>query len=197
MLDSPYKLLLGLLTGIAFGFFLQKGRVAKFPVIVGQFLLRDWTVVKVMGTAVVVGAIGVYAMVDAGFATLHVKPALLGGVISGAVLFGIGMVLLGYCPGTTVAACGEGHRDAMVGFVGMLVGAFAFVVLYRHLDALVKSLGDLGKVTLADVTQSSPWIWIALFFVSGMTAIGLSKRRSSPDRLVRSQHGDTILGGKV
>ena len=63
MFDSPDKLLLGLVTGVAFGFLLQKGRVAKFPVIVGQFLLKDWTVVKVMATAVAVGAVGVYALV--------------------------------------------------------------------------------------------------------------------------------------
>ena len=66
MFDSPDKLILGLVTGIAFGFLLQKGRVAKFEVIVGQFLFRDWTVVKTMGTAVVVGAIGVYALVAYG-----------------------------------------------------------------------------------------------------------------------------------
>ena len=59
MFDPPLKLLLGLITGILFGFLLQKGRVAKFPVIVGQFLLRDFTVLKVMLSAVVVGAVGV------------------------------------------------------------------------------------------------------------------------------------------
>lgn len=48
MFDTPGKLALGLLTGIVFGFLLQKGRAAKFHVIVGQFLLRDWTVVKIM-----------------------------------------------------------------------------------------------------------------------------------------------------
>jgi hypothetical protein len=50
MFESPDKLILGFLTGVLFGFLLQKGRVAKFEVIVGQFLLRDWTVVKTMGT---------------------------------------------------------------------------------------------------------------------------------------------------
>ena len=59
MFDSPSKLLLGLVTGVAFGFLLQKGQVTKFRVIVGQLLLRDWTVAKIMGTAVAVGAIGV------------------------------------------------------------------------------------------------------------------------------------------
>ena len=81
MFDSPDKLLLGLATGIMFGVLLQKGRVAKFPVIVSQFLLKDWTVAKIMGTAVVVGAIGVYALVAAGHASLHVRPLLFGGVL--------------------------------------------------------------------------------------------------------------------
>ena len=122
MFDSPDKLLLGLATGVVFGFLLQKGRVAKFPVIVGQFLLRDWTVVKIMGTAVVVGAVGVFALVAAGHAGLHVKPLLLGGVLSGGVLSGVGLAVLGYCPGTTVAACGEGRRDAVAGLLGMFAG---------------------------------------------------------------------------
>ena len=63
MFDSADKLALGLLTGIVFGFLLQKGRVAKYEVIVGQFLFKDWTVVKTMGTAVVVGAVGVHALI--------------------------------------------------------------------------------------------------------------------------------------
>ena len=121
MFDSPDKLLLGLATGVVFGVLLQKGRVAKFPVIVGQFLLKDWTVAKIMGTAVVVGAAGVYALVATGHADLHVKPLLLGGVLLGGVLFGVGMTVLGYCPGTTVAACGEGRRDAAAGVLGITI----------------------------------------------------------------------------
>ena len=98
MFDSPERLLLGLLIGVLFGVLLQKGRVAKFPVIVGQFILKDWTVVKIMGTAVVVGSVGVYALVASGHANLHVKPFLLGGVLLGGVCFGVGMAVFGYCP---------------------------------------------------------------------------------------------------
>ena len=130
MFDSPEKLALGLVTGIVFGFLLQKGRVAKYEVIVGQFLFTDWTVVKTMGTAVVVGAVGVYALIEADMASLHIRPALFGGVLAGAACFGIGMATLGYCPGTSVAACGEGRRDAMVGVLGMLVRAGLFVAIY-------------------------------------------------------------------
>ncbi len=172
MFDSPTKLLLGLLTGILFGFLLQKGRAAKFHVIVGQFLLKDWTVVKIMATAVAVGTIGVYALVSFGFATLHIKPALLGGVLLGGILFGVGLAIFGYCPGTSVAASGEGRRDAMVGVVGMLVGAGVYVALYPSLQPVIKSLADWGKITLPEATSVSPWLWV--FGLVAVVAIGLT-----------------------
>lgn len=190
MFDSPERLLLGLVTGILFGVLLQKGRVAKFSVIVGQFVLKDWTVVKIMGTAVVVGSVGVYALVGSGHANLHVKPFLLGGVLLGGVCFGVGMVVLGYCPGTGVAACGEGKPDAMVGVLGMLAGALAFVAAWPTLQPVIKSLGDLGKITLPDVTGTSPWLWIAGLVGGGLTALVVFARRGQstvePNRAIET-----------
>lgn len=183
MFDSPDKLILGLVTGIAFGFLLQKGRVAKFEVIVGQFLFRDWTVVKTMGTAVVVGAIGVYALVLMDAASLHIRPALLGGVLVGAVCFGIGMAVFGYCPGTSVAGCGEGRRDAMVGVFGMLAGAAAFVALFSTLQPLIKSLGDWGKITLPEVTNTSPWLWIGGLALAAVVLSFFDYRSGDPGQL--------------
>ena len=171
MFDAPEKLALGLITGILFGFLLQKGRVAKFEVIVGQFLFRDWTVVKTMGTAVVVGSIGVYALVSADLASLHIRPLLPGGILLGAVCFGIGMAVLGYCPGTTVAACGEGRRDAMVGVLGMWAGALLFVVFNDGLQPVIQVLGNAGKLTLPEITGTSPWLWVGLLAAAGVAGL--------------------------
>ncbi len=168
MFEPFHRLLLGLLSGLVFGFLLQKGRVAKFEVIVGQFLLKDWTVLRVMGTAVVVGSAGVQVLVSLGLANLHVKPFLPGGVLLGAVLFGTGMAVLGYCPGTGVAACGEGRRDAVVGLVGMLAGAGTYVALYRWVVPIVDVWGNRGAVRLPDLAGVPPWGWIA-----GLAAIAL------------------------
>jgi uncharacterized protein len=161
MFDSADKLALGLVTGFLFGFLLQKGRVAKFDVIVGHLVLRDWTVAKIMLTAIVIGSAGVYALISMGMAGLHIKPTLLAGVLSGGVLFGAGMAILGYCPGTTVAACGEGHRDARFGLGGMLMGATLYVWIFPLWKSLTGLMGDWGKLTLPQVSQSSPWPWIA------------------------------------
>jgi len=173
MFDSPERLILGLMIGILFGVLLQKGRVAKFSVIVGQFILKDWTVVKIMGTAVVVGSVGVYALVDLGLANLHIKPFLLGGVLLGGICFGVGMAVYGYCPGTGVAACGEGKPDAMVGVLGMFAGALAFVAAYPALQPVINGLGDMGKVTFPGVTGTSPWLWIAGLVGGGLFALVL------------------------
>jgi len=171
MFDSPVKLALGLFTGILFGVLLQKGRVAKFEVIVGQFLFKDWTVVKMMGTAVVVGAVGIFALVTADLASLHIRPALLGGVLPGAVCFGVGMATFGYCPGTSVAGCGEGRRDAMVGVLGMFAGAVLFVAIYDLLEPAINFVGDWGEITIPDITSTSPWLWVSLLVVASVSAV--------------------------
>jgi uncharacterized protein len=155
--DPILKLALGLLTGFVFGFLLQKGHVTKYPVIVGQFLLRDFTVLKTMLTAVVVGGIGVYLLRALGYASLHVKPAQLVAVSVGGLIFGVGMVVLGYCPGTGVAAAAEGRRDAMAGVAGMVVGALLFAEQYTHLAKSILTWFDLGPVTLPELIRVPAW----------------------------------------
>jgi len=100
--DSAQNLVLGLVAGLVFGFLLQRGAVTRYRVILGQFLWTNHTMLRVMLTAIVVGAIGIYAMHQLWAVKLHIKDtALLGNVVGGAI-FGIGMVVLGYCPGTGV-----------------------------------------------------------------------------------------------
>lgn len=179
MFDPTWKLVLGLFTGILFGILLQKGRVAKFRIIVGQFILADWTVLKIMGTAVVVGAVGVYGLLALELASLHIKPLEWTGVVAGGLCFGVGMAVFGYCPGTSVAACGEGRRDAMVGVLGMFLGALAYVALYPTLQPLVESLGSLGEVTLPQLTGTSPWLWIAGLAIVAGGAYALTRKRTA------------------
>jgi hypothetical protein len=160
MFDEPLKLVLGLITGILFGVLLQKGQVAKFQKLMGQFLLKDFTVVKIMATAIAVGTLGVHALVAMGLAEIHIQTASLARVIVGGVLFGTGLAIFGLCPGTSVAACGEGRRDAMIGVLGMFVGAGVYVAALPALQPMIKSMADYGKVTLPQATGTSPWLWV-------------------------------------
>jgi uncharacterized membrane protein YedE/YeeE len=165
MFESTDQLLLGLLTGITFGFLLQKGRVAKYEKIIGQLLLKDWTVFKIMTTAIVIGAAGVYTLVSLGAARLDIWPFQVAAVLLGAVLFGAGLAVIGYCPGTGLAASGEGSRDAMVGVLGMITGAGIYVAAYDWLEPVGLALGDYGKVTVPDALGVPPWLVIVVLAV--------------------------------
>lgn len=168
------RLILGLFTGIIFGIILHKGQVTKYHKIVGQFLLRDFTILKVMLTAAVVGSIGVYLMLEINVAELHIKPLLLGGVTLGAIIFGIGMATLGYCPGTCVAAVGHGRTDALIGGVfGGIVGAGFYAHVYPFFNATVLKWGALGKLTFPQTLNLNPWIVIVSLLVLSLSIFNL------------------------
>lgn len=158
--DPISELLLGLGTGVAFGTLLQKGQVAKYDAILDQLTFDDGRVARIMGTAVAVGSAGVHLLERTGHAKIAVKPLQLGGIVAGAAVFGTGVAILGYCPGTTLAALGEGRRDALAGVLGMLAGAALFVRAYPAMKPALEA-GDYGKVTLPRATGTSPWPWIA------------------------------------
>jgi hypothetical protein len=105
--------LLGLLTGIAFGFLMQKGGVLSFDRQIGALLFRDMTIVKFMLSAILVGSVGFQLMGDAGLITFSHKAMNVGGVVIGGLLFGAGWAVAGFCPGTSVGALGEGRVHAL------------------------------------------------------------------------------------
>jgi len=151
--------LLGLVIGFFFGFLLQKGGVCDYEVIMRQLLLEDFTVMKIILTAIVTGMLGVYAMRDAGWVELHKKPGALGTSIPGPLIFGVGFALLGYCPGTSVGAIGHGALDALVGGgIGIMIGAGIYAAAYPFLQKRVLHIGDFGDKTLIELVHArNPW----------------------------------------
>ncbi len=170
---TPTQMTLGLLMGICFGFLLQKGGVTHYGVIMGQLLLSDWTVVKVMLSAVVTGMIGIYLLRIPGLVRLHKKSGSFGSTVIGGLIFGIGFALLGYCPGTVAGAVGQGSLDALLGGVlGMLLGTAIYSILYGRLERLILHVGEFGKITLPQLLGVGQWpviLWstaaILLFMV--------------------------------
>ncbi|WP_404308997.1 YeeE/YedE thiosulfate transporter family protein [Neorhodopirellula lusitana] len=149
--SSAKQLAMGLVFGVVFGFLLQKGGVAKFHVLIGQLMLVDYTVVKVMLSAVIVGALGIHFMHRAGLVELHIKPTRYASNIIGGLMFGIGFALSAYCPGTGAAALGQGNFNAIAMMLGMVVGSYGFAEMSGWISRRVDPIGYRGNLTLHDV----------------------------------------------
>jgi uncharacterized membrane protein YedE/YeeE len=157
--------ILGLLTGIAFGFLLQKGRVLRFEKQVGAMLLKDMTILKFMLSAIIVGMVGVAVLSSMGIITLSHKPMNVGAILVGGALFGTGWAIMGYCPGTSVGALGEGRWHAIFAIAGMVAGAGVYAELYPFFKTTVLSWADFGKIGLPEALGVSPWIVIVVFIL--------------------------------
>ena len=172
------QLAIGFLLGIVFGFLLQKGGVTRYDVIIGQLLLTDFTVLKIMLSAVVVGKIGVHVLRSAGLAELHPKPGSVGSSLVGGLIFGAGFGILGYCPGTMAGAVGQGSLDALFGgIVGMLIGTGLFAQFYPALEKKVLNIGHFGELTFPQLLKVNHW-WVILPVAIGISALLWALERS-------------------
>jgi len=161
--DRGLQVILGLLFGIMFGFLLQKGGVTSYNVIIAQLLLTDFTVMKVMLSAVIVGMIGLALLKHFGYVQPHPASGTIGSNVVGGIIFGFGFALLGYCPGTVAGAVGTGAIDALIGgVVGILAGIAVFVEFYPDIKARFLVKGPLPAVTLPEFLKLPTWLTIII-----------------------------------
>ena len=137
--------------GIIFGGIIQYSRVDKFEKIAGFAMMKDTIVPKMLFFAIGLTSILLYVEIKMGWASYHVKPIMLQGLILGGVIFGIGMAIMGKCPGTGPISIAEGRIDVLVGAIGGIFGGYLFTKYY---DSFFHPLmgESLGKTTLVDVT---------------------------------------------
>jgi len=157
--EDRRPLFFGLGFGILFGFLLHKGGATKYDVIVGQLLLTDFSVLKIMLSAVAAGMVGVYFMKSMGWIELSLKKGSVGKNVIGALIFGVGFAVLGYCPGTIAGAVGNGYLDAIVGgLAGIVLGTWIFAVMYPKLKDGILKKGDFGDITLPRLLKVNHWV---------------------------------------
>ena len=161
--SNSAQIVLGLVTGILFGFLLQKGGATDYGVIEGQLLLTDFTVLKLMLSAVIVGMVLFQILKTYGYANLHAAEGSVGSNVTGGLIFGAGFALLGYCPGTVAGAAGTGALDALAGGItGMLVGAGLFAELYPKLKDGILVRGPFPAVTVPEFLHLGTGITVFL-----------------------------------
>ena len=163
-------LIMGLLTGMLFGFLLQKARVVRYDKQIGALRFQDMTIVKFMFSAIIVGMVGIHFLDLFGLVRLLYKPVVLGENITGGLLFGLGWGLLGYCPGTQGGALGEGRWDALWGILGMIVGAGLYAETYPFLMKNILNWGNFGYLTIPQLFGVNRWI-VIIVFIAGVLAL--------------------------
>lgn len=152
-------LIQGLSIGILFGFLLQKGGVTNYNIIMGQLRLTDFTVLKIILTAIVVGMLGVSYLFPKGLVPVETKAGSVKNAIIGGLLFGIGFGLLGYCPGTIAGAMGNGSVDAITGgFIGIILGTILYARLYKKLkDKGIHTTDKYSEFSLFHKISGNPF----------------------------------------
>ncbi|MBC7376985.1 MAG: YeeE/YedE family protein [Burkholderiaceae bacterium] len=151
-MNDSSRNLFGLATGVVFGALLRRGGLDNSRTIVGQLTGDDSRVAKTMGSAVAVGALGHQWLLRRGLATVEPKPLNPVALVGGGLLFGLGMAISGYCPGTAAAAAGSGRREGVWAIAGMLAGASTFVATYPGLKKALEA-GSSGRVSLIGGTS--------------------------------------------
>lgn len=155
----------GLVCGALFGWVLESAGFGSPCKLTGQFRLNDWSVLKVMFTAIVVAAAGLLILQSMGWIAadaMFVPSALLGAAAVGGLLVGAGFAIGGYCPGTSVVGLFSGRLDAGVFLLGLMLGTFAFAGLYGPaIETLMGAFEVMEGDTLTDAYGVSAW-WLVL-----------------------------------
>jgi uncharacterized membrane protein YedE/YeeE len=165
---------LGLFSGIAFGFVIQRAGATNANEMARAHLMLEARIPQFMVFTVALSILGLFGLQAGGAGRTVVLPTSLVATGVAAALFGIGWGLAGYCPGTCWAAAGEGRMDAVFALLGGLAGAAVFAHLHETLIPVLYLPSSLGPITLADWLGSqavSAWV-LALGFGFSAWVIG-------------------------
>jgi hypothetical protein len=171
-------ILIGLGTGFVFGVALEKSRVFEPGIIIGQMQFKNFIMLKVFLAAVITGLVVLAAMNGLFGVKLYLKPLVWGADIIGGLLLGVGIVLAGACPGTTLAQVGAGYRDAWFVLLGGIVGAAVYG--YFETSLFAAALPTKGEIVSFAGLLGLPFWGLALITAAFLVAvlIGLERWQS-------------------
>jgi len=182
MFGDDTSLVVAFLIGIGFGFFLERAGFGSARKLVSQFYLNDLAVFKVMFTAIVTAMLGVTYLAWIGWLDLslvYLVPTFLLPQIVGGLILGVGFVVGGYCPGTSVAATATGRVDGLLYVLGIFAGMFAFAEMFPMLKGFY--LHGSGEAMTIPGTFGLPYglvvFAVVLMAVGGFYGAGLLEKK--------------------
>ena len=187
----------GLLCGGVFGFALERAGFASACNLTAQLRFKDWRVFKVMFTAIIVAAVGLYALQAGGWMTkddIYIPTVFLWATLLGGVGVGAGMAVGGYCPGTSVVGFVSGKIDGLVFFIGLILGTFVFAGAYEALSPMLEALPGPEAQTLPELLHL-PTPVVLLMLIGCLVFVGWLTRDRSKAASRSSAQQAPAMGG--
>jgi len=183
-IPEVYLLLFALLTGIAFGIFLEKAGFGNAKKLVEQFYFTDMRMFKVLFSAIVTAMVGIYWLSYLGWldsTQIYINGTFIWPQIIGGLVFGVGFVMCGLCPGTSCVAVFTGKLDALAVFAGMFVGLIIFGEIEPALHRAINfsSMGDISLYELFNMNYGVLTFLITLFALGAFWFAGRVEQRFS------------------
>jgi uncharacterized membrane protein YedE/YeeE len=184
----------GIILGLIFGYVLENAGFGSGCKLTAQLRFKDWAVFKVMFTAILVSAGGLYLLQGLGVievSNMFVPSVFIWGSSLGGVLIGVGMAVGGYCPGTSMVAMFSGKLDGLVFLLGIGIGTLGFNSVFSSIEGWAwKQVGPDG-LTLPQLLHLPAWVvWAALFAV--LVIVGYLTRTN-----VQSRSGKSKTSGSL
>ena len=165
------QMIIAVLIGMAFGWSLERAGLGDAEKLAGQFYLSDFTVVKVMFSAILTAMLGLFWLGRLGvidLAAIYVPETWLLPQITGGLIFGVGFVLSGLCPGTSCVAAATGRGDGLAAVFGLFAGVLIAGLLWPWIAGFADSTAR-GAFTLPQLTGLPYGVVVA-----GITVLGIA-----------------------
>ncbi len=188
--------LLSVMLGFFFGFFLERAGFSSAKKLTDQFYFKDFSVLKVMFTGIIIAMLGIAYFSFLGwlnFGQVYVPVTYLWPQLVGGLLVGSGFIVGGYCPGTSVVAAAIGKVDGLLFVVGVAIGTFSFGLVEPGMKGFYLS-GSLGALTIPqwlDVNTGVVALGITLIAVG---AFWVGEKSEGPWRLFQKTYGKSLEG---
>ena len=208
VIGNELNFIIAIFIGIAFGFILEQAGFSTSKKLVGLFYGYDFTVLRVFFTGGVTAMIGVIILGHFGLLDLsliYINPTFLWSAIVGGLIMGLGFVIGGFCPGTSITAAAIGKIDAMIFVLGSGIGVFIFAEGYPEFENFYKA-GYWGNVRIFETLGMSQGLFAFLLTLIAVSAFwfttivenkvnGIPNPEFKPARLYAGLSGLAILIG--
>jgi uncharacterized protein len=197
-LSTVSYVVVGVILGFFFGFFLERAGFSSARKLTDQFYFKDFAVLKVMFTAIIVAMLGIAYFSLLGwlnFGQLYVPPTFIWPQLLGGILLGAGFIVGGYCPGTSVVAAAIGKIDGLLFVAGVLIGIFGFGAGVSHFRKFNVS-GSLGALTIPQWLNVNAGVVAFAVTMIALAAFWAAEKSEGKWRLFARTYGKGTQGGQ-